>query len=251
MVNRPSKHAVGNQDAHPALYAEADPADIQMLRRPVFLVGAERSGTMLLRLMLDHHPHIAFGSGFDYSIYGLDSHGRLMNLVDYYRWIQTDRNFLAQRPRIDRRLTYHQLVNSFLKQFQRDSQKPTIGATIHTHFDRLLQIWPEASFIHIVRDGRDVSRSCMAMGWAGDGWHGAERWIKAEKLWDKVTQQVPEHRRYEVRFESLIEDTVNTLDGVCQFMGHRYHPDMMDYAKDSGYSLPDGRLVNQWQHKLS
>ena len=38
------------------------------LRDPVFLVGSERSGTTLLRLMLDHHPAIAFDKEADYMV---------------------------------------------------------------------------------------------------------------------------------------------------------------------------------------
>ena len=71
----------------------------------------------------------------------------------------------------------------------------------------------------------------------------------------------------EVRFEELIYDNVGTLDKICQFIGNRtsatehtsgnasatlrYHPDMMNYAQETGYSLPDESLVNQWHHKLS
>ncbi|MEL6353967.1 MAG: sulfotransferase [Cyanobacteria bacterium J06627_28] len=259
MVNQLPKDAMVNRGYSPDIFCEEGLADVEMIQRPVFLVGAERSGTTLLRLMLNHHPKITFRAEFEYGIYGIDNKGRFLDLADYYRWLQTDRNFLIDRPRIDRRLNYPQLVNSFLKQFQGFSNKPIVGATVHHHFDRLLDIWPDASFIHIVRDGRDVSRSCMKMGWAGDGWHGAERWVRAETLWDKLKLQVPEHRRMEVRFESLIEDTINTLDGICQFMGAnaaaptevRYHPDMMNYANGPDYNLPDGRLVNQWHHKLS
>ncbi|MEO0768049.1 MAG: sulfotransferase, partial [Cyanobacteria bacterium J06649_4] len=120
-------------------------------------------------------------------------------------------------------------------------------------------IWPDAVFIHIVRDGRDVARSCINMGWAGDGWHAADRWLKAETLWDQLKLQLPENRRLEVRFEELILNTSDTLDRICQYISGssnssvdlRYHPAMMNYANGTEYSLPNARLVNQWHHKGS
>ena len=42
--------------------------NLAVISRPIFLVGAERSGTTLLRLMLDHHPNIAFHSEFAFAI---------------------------------------------------------------------------------------------------------------------------------------------------------------------------------------
>jgi hypothetical protein len=57
---------------------------------------------------------------------------------------------------------------------------------VHRHYDRLLRLWPEARFIHLVRDPRDVASSCIGMGWAGNVWTGVTRWIEAERLWDEV-----------------------------------------------------------------
>jgi Sulfotransferase family len=39
-----------------------------MIKKPVFLVGSERSGTTLFRLMLDHHPQIACFFEFEYAV---------------------------------------------------------------------------------------------------------------------------------------------------------------------------------------
>ncbi|MEO1619760.1 MAG: sulfotransferase, partial [Cyanobacteria bacterium J06632_3] len=206
-----------------------------------------------------HHPQIGFWGEFEYGVSQIDERGNFPKLDDYYQWLRAERNFLMDGPSIDRRLTYPELVNSFLKQFQNFSDKPVIGATVHHHFDRLLQIWPDAVFIHIVRDGRDVARSCINMGWAGDGWHAAERWLNAETLWEQLKSQLPESRRLEVRFEDLILNTTETLDRICQYIGTsgespvplRYHPDMMNYANGTAYELPNARLVNQWHHKGS
>lgn len=38
------------------------------VEKPIFLVGAERSGTTVLRLMLDHHPQIAWCNEFEYVV---------------------------------------------------------------------------------------------------------------------------------------------------------------------------------------
>ncbi len=247
---------------NPNLFAEGDTRSYEMIERPIFLVGSERSGTTLLRLMLDSHPDILFWAEFEYATDLVNDAGNFPKLPDYYKWLQTNRNFLMDGLVIDRRLGYSALVNSFLRQFQQfgsNESKPLVGATVHHNFDRLLRIWPNARFIHIVRDGRDVSRSCVKMGWAGDGWHGARRWLTAEKLWDEMKLKVPAEDRLEVRFENLVENTAETLDSVCRFIGDdvaspmeiRYHPDMMNYAVGTDYGLPDSSLVNQWHSKLS
>src|SRR6185369_10561789 len=92
---------------------------------------------------------------------------------------------------VDRSLSYPQLIDSFLQQQRARSNKPLVGATVHRHFDRLLRIWPVARFVHLVRDGRDVARSVIEMGWAGNLWTGCDRWIDAEQLWAKFSQMLP------------------------------------------------------------
>ena len=61
--------------------------------------------------------------------------------------------------------------------------------------DRLTRIWPDARFIHLVRDPRDVARSVIPMGWAGNTWVGVERWMEAERLWDRVRSSLPNSSR--------------------------------------------------------
>ncbi|MGL5077751.1 MAG: sulfotransferase, partial [Waterburya sp.] len=39
-----------------------------LIKQPIFLVGAERSGTTLLRLMLDNHPQLAWCYEFEYAV---------------------------------------------------------------------------------------------------------------------------------------------------------------------------------------
>jgi len=223
---------------------------LSAISKPIFLVGAERSGTTLLRLMLDHHPHIAFHSEFEFVVdYFRDNDYPLIN--DYYEYLATDRLFQSSNFEIDSSLSYPQLVNSFLVQKREGTGKHFVGATVHRHFDRLLQIWPDAKFIHIVRDGRDVARSCINMNWAGNVWAGSDRWIEVEKLWSELKETISTDRYIEVHYETLISEPAKTLTGLCNFIGTSYDPAMLDYSQSTTYDLPNSKLLWQWKSKLS
>lgn len=222
-----------------------------LISEPVFLVGAERSGTTLLRLMLDYHPQIAWCNEFEYSIDLVSDEGKLPEMDRYYEWLETHRIFLASGFEIDRSLNYPQLINSFLCQRRDRASKALIGATVHRHFNRLLHIWPDARFIHILRDARDVARSNIGMGWAGNVWTGVERWLEAEELWARLKQIIPENRRTELTYENLISEPVKVLTQLCEFMGVPYDEVMLSYAEASTYERPDQKYIAQWKRKMS
>ncbi len=225
--------------------------DSSLIKQPIFLVGAERSGTTVLRLMLDHHPQIAWCNEFEYAVDRISETGEWPNLHQYYDWLADHRIFLATGFKIDRALTYPQLVNSFLVQKRDREHKPLVGATVHRHFDRLLRIWPDARFIHLLRDGRDVANSCIGMGWAGNLWTGVERWIEAECLWENLTQIIPAERWVEITYENLISEPVKTLTYLCDFIGVPYHEAMLSYSDKTTYDLPDPKFTQQWRRKFS
>jgi Sulfotransferase family len=222
-----------------------------VVNEPIFLVGAERSGTTVLRLMLDQHPQLAWCVEFEYAVDQMSDQGDLPALEGYHEWLETHRIFRSCDLEIDPSLDYPELIESFLVQERDRTRKDLVGATVHRHFNRLLQIWSNARFIHIVRDARDVARSCVNMGWAGNVWGGAERWIEAEHLWARTRRTVPAERRLEITYESLISDPVKALTRVCHFMGIPYDDRMLKYPESTSYSLPDPRLIGQWRRKLS
>src|SRR5262245_58902733 len=131
-----------------------------------FLVGSVRSGTTLLRLMLDHHPEIACSADMSYAIDGLPEGSGWPEMREYLRWLQAHRIFRDDNWWIDPALSYPELMESFLR--QKKGAKSVVCAVVHHTFSRLLRIWPEARFIHLLRDGRDVAHSCIGMGWYGN-----------------------------------------------------------------------------------
>jgi len=215
-------------------------------------VASERSGTTLLRLMLDHHPQIAFHHEAAFLVEYLPSPGSGWPAIEeYHAKLQADRIFEHSRFEIDRSLDYVALVNSFLEQKRSRDGKTFVGATVHHAFDRLLDIWPHARFIHLVRDPRDVARSVVQMGWAGNVYEAASVWLEAEAAWDRLLCRISPQQFIEIRYGDLIRNHEATLDAICRFIGVEYHPAMLEYADHTTYDLPDPSLIEQWRTRMT
>jgi len=221
------------------------------VEKPIFLVGAERSGSTLLRLMLSHHPQIAFDAEFEFAVDLISPDGRPPEVAIYHDWLTLHRIFRLTGYRVDSSLPYPDLVKSFLAQKMKRENKPIVGATVHRNFDKLLGIWPDARFIHLLRDGRDVARSCIQMGWAGNVWAAVEEWIDAERLWENMRGNLPESRYTTVKYEQIVAEPEKTLGRLCRFIGVSYDPAMLSYPQHTTYGPPDPALAAQWKRKLT
>jgi hypothetical protein len=89
------------------------------------------------------------------------------------------------------------------------------------------------------------------MGWAGNVWYGAQRWIDAQDLWDGLRPRLAPEQVHELRYEDLIREPEKELARLCAFLGTDFDPAMLDYAESSSYERPDPALVAQWRRKLS
>jgi hypothetical protein len=222
-----------------------------MTIKPFFLIGAERSGTTVLRLMLDSHPLVSWVNEFEYSVDRLRDPNAWPALGEYAEYLSSNRIFQATGFAIDSGVDYPALIASFLAQKQIRDNKPIIGATCHRHYDRLLRLFPDCRFIYLIRDPRDVARSNIGMGWAGNVWKGVDRWIEAENLWKTMKQTLPQSSYIEVRFEELIVNPEKVLGAICQFFNISYDARMLSYPERTTYSLPDPKLTEQWKKKMT
>lgn len=220
------------------------------IQQPVFLVGAERSGSTLLRLMLDHHPEIAFNLESEFMVTQISDDGVYPEIRAYREWLIQNRVFKHSHFVVNEHLSFIELLNDFLVQKITRDAKRFVGATVHYQFSKLRMVWPNAKFIYLFRDGRDVARSVVQMGWAGNTYVAADWWMDAEREWDMLRQQLPTDRWIEIRHEDLIRDTQAVLTKICKFIGTVYDERMFDYTKKSAYGLPDSRLSNQWRNKM-
>ena len=220
------------------------------MNRPFFLIGSERSGSTMLRLMLDHHPQLACNLESDFLVSQLDDQGRLPEIANYHSFLREDRVFRHSRFHVDETLCYHDLVDSFLEQKRRRDGKQQVGATIHHNFHRLPRLWPDARYVYLLRDGRDVANSAVGMGWAGNAYCAVELWIQAEARWKATRGRLAPENFIEVRFEDLVRAPTETLTAICDFLGIPYSEDMLSYPQHSSYGAPDSRLASQWRARM-
>jgi hypothetical protein len=219
-----------------------------------FLVGATRSGSTLLGLMLDHHPDVSFPGEFELAVDFMPSADAFPALPAYYDWLSMNRHYRWHRPAIDRALAYPELVRSFLAQMKRAAGgegKRWVGAAVHRHFDRLHALWPEARFVHLVRDPRDVVRSWLEFGWSGEASTAAQTWRDLELLWDQVRARIPPERVLDLRFEDLVGRPRDVLASICAFLSLPYSERMLSYPEDTTYQAIDPRQVGKWRDSLS
>ena len=212
----------------------------------MFLVGSERSGSTLLRLMLDHHPEIAFDKEFDFAVALVSDTGRVPSMQGYLEWIKYVR---AVDYTVNPSLGYREQVNEFLRQKQaRSGGKKYVGATVHVHFDRLRFLWPDARYVHLVRDPRDVSRSVLQKGWAGNIYQASGVWTQAEDCWDLLATHLSTDQAIELHYEDLVTQTETELSRICKFIGVEFTPVMLDYQMDARqYPPPNQSLASQWK----
>ena len=217
---------------------------------PFFLVGSERSGTTLLRLMLDHHPRIAFNGESELIVAQIADDGTYPKIERYREWLRNDRIFQGSRFSIDEGLDFVGLVNDFLNQKRSRDNKEIVGATVHIKFRKLRRIWPRAKYIYLYRDGRDVTDSVMRMGWAGNVYVAADWWLEAEKEWEGLRDTLNDDDWIEIRYEDLVANTQAEMERFCAFFGVEYSEKMFDYARNSTYGAPDASLMYQWKTRM-
>lgn len=211
----------------------------------VAVYGALRSGTTLLRLMLDAHPQLSCPGETDFIFDHLRGTGPDARYDDVA--LERDRIYRAHRALyagtpLDR-LTPDALIN-------RIAGADNIAVLmLHRRISRALMLYPDLRIIHFLRDPRDVARSSIGMGWAGNVYYGIDHWLDTETDWARVAPQLAPGQVLTIHYENLIDAPEKTLHEICGFLGVDYTPAMLEYDKTSTYDKPSKDLTVQWKRK--
>lgn len=186
------------------------------MREPIFLVGAERSGMLLMELMLGAHPDIVWGGEFDYALdWEAQEYADWPPLIPYWRHLAFSPVVRQLRLKVDPTLSFPELLWSLLDQQRARAEGRQVGVTVHDHFDRLLRLWPHGRFIYLKR------------GVPADADAEERRLRESDRLWRRIAGEIPMQRRLEIRYESLIAFPRLELERACQFLGVEYDASML------------------------
>lgn len=220
---------------------------LQTSATPTFVVGAERSGSTLLRLMLDQHSKLSFSHQMEFLVDYTPPGQPHPEVLDLIGKLAGDAVFRRSKLEVGAYpfRNARELIESLL--YQRGEGCVAIGGTVHRHFARMLDHWPHARFIHLVRDPRAVAPSAVRMGWDGTPYAAAERWVESEQEWDALRDRLDDDAWTEVRFEDLATRSEEALTGLCEFMGVEYEPALLEFHQHSTYSKVDGKIADAWR----
>jgi hypothetical protein len=218
---------------------------------PFFLVGCPRSGTTLLRNLLNSHPQLAIPGETQflptfYRAWGNPRDARaaerLGRRILALWWIQRWAIDLAPRDFSACR-TYAAMLEVLYGEIVRRDGATRWGDKTPAYALQvpvISEIFPEAQFVHIRRDGRDVAGSLVQT-------HiGPRESATAALFWRCYVEtarrdgaQLGPGRYFEVRYESLLSDTATTLRGVCAFLGVPFDPRVLEQTSPDHGSFPD------------
>jgi hypothetical protein len=142
------------------------------------------------------------------------------------------------------------LLYDMLRQFQARSDK-VLTLNMHRNIERMVALLPQARFIHILRDPRDVARSSIGMGWSGNSYYGVDHWLSTERGWDAAGSSIPVGQVLTLKFEILMADLEPQLKSLCDFLAVAYSETMLEYHKNTTYGPPDPKIAQQWRRKAS
>lgn len=94
-----------------------------------------------------------------------------------------------------------------------------------SHIDTLTEVFPGCQILHVYRDGRDVALSLLGKLIGPRNVYTAARFWKARvSEGRRAGAALPAGHYFEVRYESLLEDSEPTMRDVCDFLGERFDP---------------------------
>ena len=225
---------------------------------PFFIISSGRSGSTLLRAIICQHTDVCIPP---------ESHviGKVAaNFKKYYRYLPWEyvvrlviSEFQIQYPgftfwKIHLCEFYHaalnippqerclaKLIDDFYCYYRR-KQKPDAtrwgdkSLRNATQLPWISKLFPNAQYIHIIRDGRDVALSLVAADAVGvnDLGVAAEHWKKSVQSARRFGQMLDKSRYLEIRYEKLAMNPEGEIRRVYEFLGYDYSSDALQFNKN-------------------
>ena len=212
--------------------------------RPFFIVGCDRSGTTMLRLILDRSADVAIPTE---SMFVVDMarlrprFGQLRNDQEFDRLAATVwrhpkvREWHLQgtpppRDGLTGATAYRAALEAPYAAYARAHGKPRWGDKTPyyvNHIAELRRVFPDARIVNVVRDGRDVALSLLRVPFGPSNvWAAAHQWRQAIEAGDRAAEELADDL-LTVRYEDVVADPEAVVPMICGFLEIAYQPGML------------------------
>jgi hypothetical protein len=212
-----------------------------MTRPPFpFFVGCGRSGTTLVRALVDAHPLMAIPPESHFVVAQAPGRGKRFDPGAFADALAaSDRFALWELDRADVAAAvaaapagYPDAVRAVFALWAERAGKPRYGDKTPgyvVHVPAIARLLPEAVFVHVIRDGRDVAASFLDVGWAASAEEAARHWALRVRRGRRAGRALGPGRYHELRYEDLVADPELALRTVCDAIGLAFDPAMLDH----------------------
>lgn len=214
---------------------------------PFFIVGSPRSGTTLLRFILSSHPRIYIPGETGFLPFLPTNSAQRLNMSQVQSVLQTigqlNRNWdgMVDDPQSFyealRAPTLRHVLDALYRRKIAPERADRWGDKTPTYvrYIRVLNgIFPTAQFIHLIRDGRDVTLSAQAKWgenrWYMDTYYLLKNWVRNVEAGRRAGRQLGPQRYVEIHYEDLVHQPRETIAAICSFLNERLDPAMLDHT---------------------
>lgn len=222
---------------------------------PIFVIGVQRSGTTLVRRILDSHSAIACPAESKFIL-------PLTRVLNDEKALSGWASLGYGRDEVVESLG--RFISSFFDGYADAQSKPRWAEKTPNYVDCLPELWdlfgPDAQFITVLRHGLDVAfslsdphRHYPAINEYLLEANGS-RPVAAGLFWADKSRKVEDFRKaheescHQIRYEDLTADPQRILLPMFGFLGEAWEPAVMDYARfehHGGYGDPDAKRRRQ------
>lgn len=218
---------------------------------PIFIIGSERSGTNLLRLILNchsniaipHPPHILKNFFKLESLYSdLKKDTNFKRLIkDVVRMIELHPyswGIIIDKEKIFNNVKERNLINVFFTIYDQNlenTNKKRWGCKstfMINHVALIRHYYPSAKFIYMVRDGRDVAASAKkAIFNRYSIYYIAQLWKREQQIGIYWLRKLSRNNIFLIQYENLLTDPKKWVKAICSYLDEPYQENMLNFFK--------------------
>jgi sulfotransferase family protein len=192
----------------------------RLVQAPVFVMCTLRSGSTLLRVMLDTHSQLHAPH---------ELHLRYVSVHLDEKWSERSMKEMG----LDERSLQYLLWDRILYRELASSGKPTIvDKTPNNVFiaDRIKECWPDARLLFLLRNPAAIARSRRNLSQAEEYDHD-RNFDLIRRYCEALERARQTYDGHTLRYEDLTADPARVMQGVCAYLGVPWEPAMLDYGQ--------------------